>query len=335
MQLWQMLGRKVCNLGRVIDGERNATLGAQKAQQNGSGVGLSVQDELQSFFAETQIKDDKVPQVPVKGTIMSFFARQKQKNPQISSKAPTTIGKDSKTNLSKSLKKPFSLDLKTLKATVEIIEWDCKACTFHNKQPKHASDLMSCEMCGTKDANVIEIDDHDIPSRKVTPGSTRKSQTETYVSTVHQTKPVVSLSKPNIVTIDKVKNQSIYVVPRKLDSSLENPIVLCDDSNDISSPRKKRKLINQSKNVSPIDSNIGGQSSNSATSLSFSVSRNSGRITIHFTESGKSSLTNFKVEEIVTEETVNHLMEARMSRNHNAITAVKLIYDEKALGKGE
>ena len=78
MQLWSMLGRKVHNLGRVIDGERNASMNAEKTGSIMKGVGMSVQDELQSFFAETS----KVPKIPVKGTIMSFFAKQQQQERQ-------------------------------------------------------------------------------------------------------------------------------------------------------------------------------------------------------------------------------------------------------------
>ena len=228
MQLWQMLGRKVFNLGRVIDGERNASLGAQKAPQNSSGTGLSVQDELQSFFAETQNRDDKNPKVPVKGTIMSFFAKQKEKTSQTSSKAPTTTEEEGTAKIFK-LKKPGMHDLKSSKVIVEMIEWDCKACTFHNRQPRQSSGFLVCEMCGTQDDKVIIIDDQDIPFRKVTPASARKGQLET-----------ISLSKPEIVTIDEIETKSIDVVPRNLDSSLENAIVLCDVS------KEPRSLVTRS-----------------------------------------------------------------------------------------
>ena len=88
MQLWHMLGRKINNLGRVVDGERNASMDAQKSGQKVTGAGISGQDELQSFFAETPVRNEKVLKVPVKGTIMSFFAKQQQKTPQSTNKAP-------------------------------------------------------------------------------------------------------------------------------------------------------------------------------------------------------------------------------------------------------
>ena len=340
MQLWKMLGRKVNNLGRVVDGERNISMGAQKAGLNGKGAGLSGQDELQSFFAEAQVSEEKVSKVPVKGTIMSFFAKQKQKIPQSSSKVPNDIRKESATKLSKSFQKPCIFG-KPLKQNPKMIEWDCEACTFHNKQRQHFSDSMACEICGAQHTEVIEIDDREIPSRKVTPGSLRKGELP-QSSIAHRTNQLIKSSKPDIVTIDEIeKEQRIDVVPRKLDSSLKSPIILCDVPEEASSPRKKRKVNHrqpQSKTVSTIDSpvlNKDESKAKSTTLLSFSVSKNSGRITVHFSDSGESSLTNFQVENIMTKETVDLLMEARLSRNYNAIPSIKLAYNQSALSKGK
>ena len=332
MQLWKMLGRKVNNLGRVVDGERNISMGAQKAGLNGKGVGVSGQDELQSFFAEAQVSEEKVSKVPVKGTIMSFFVKQKQKIPQSSSKVPNSTRKESATKLSKSTEKP-SIFGKPSKQNPKMIEWDCEACTFHNKQRQNSSDSMACEICGAQHIEVIEVDDRDIPSRKVTPGSLRKGELP-QSSIAHRTNELIKLSKAEIVTIDGMeKEQRIDVIPRKLDSSLKNPIILCD----VSSPRKKPKVNHrqtQSKTLSTFDSPVSNEAK-ATTLLSFSVSKNSGRITVHFSESGESSLTNFQVETIVTKETVDLLMEARLSRNFNAMPSIKLAYNQSALSKGK
>jgi hypothetical protein len=340
MQLWKMLGRKVNNLGRVVDGERNISMGAQKAGLNGKGAGLSGQDELQSFFAEAQVRDEKVSKVPAKGTIMSFFAKQKQKIPQSSSKVPNNISKESATKLSKSSQKTCIFGNPS-KENPTMIEWDCEACTFHNKQRQHFSDSMACEICGAQHTEVIGIDDRDIPSRKVTPSSLRKGEISQSLI-AHQTNQLIKPSKPEIVTIDGMEEeQRIDVVPRKLDSSLKNPIILCDVPEEASSSRKKRKVNHrqpQSKPVSTIVFPISNQDrskAKSTTLLSFSVSKNSGRITVHFSESGESSLTNFQVENIVTKETVDLLMEAQLSRNYNAIPSINLVYDQSALSKGK
>ena len=155
-----MLGRKVNNLGRVVDGERNASMGAQKAGQNVMGAGLSVQDELQSFFAETKVREEKVSKVPAKGTIMSFFAKQQQKPSQSTSKPPTNARRETGKQSSISSNKPCLFGNPS-KRTLEMIEWDCTACTFHNKRRQHLSDEKNCEMCGRKHQEVIEIDDED------------------------------------------------------------------------------------------------------------------------------------------------------------------------------
>ena len=92
-----MLGRKIGTLGKVVDGTRDASLNADVAE-DGEKItpsGLSVQDELQNFFADTvtDVVPEK-PKAPVKGTIMSFF--KKQKKPitiTITTRARTRTGK--------------------------------------------------------------------------------------------------------------------------------------------------------------------------------------------------------------------------------------------------
>lgn len=325
MQLWQMLGRKTHNLGRVIDGERDASMGAKKAAPGAKVTGLSVQDELQSFFADTKVSEAKAPKVPVKGTIMSFFAKQQQKTPQ---SKDTRARKESSTKPLQSSQKPTIFG-NPPKTSPQMIEWDCKACTFHNKKRRRNSGALPCEMCGTKYQEIIDIDDPDITSHKVTPASVRKGDLETSQqlrssSVKKQTNPNIKASQPEIVMIDDVDEPHINVVPRKLDSTLANPIILCDETEE-SSSRKKRKLDHvQSRAKVTL-----------TTFLSFSVSRNSGRITIHFSDTGESSLTNFKIEQIVNEETADRLMEARLSRNQKAMASIKLVYSQPALSKGK
>ena len=47
----------------------------------------------------------------------------------------------------------------------------------------------------------------------------------------------------------------------------------------------------------------------------FSVSKNSGRITIHFAISGKSTCVNFELEQVLSEDTTERLMEAQTQRH--------------------
>ena len=67
--------------------------------------------------------------------------------------------------------------------------------------------------------------------------------------------------------------------------------------------------------------------------LSFSVSKNSGRVTIHYHDSGKSSLTNFELEEIVTNETADHWMESKTNRRGREGFNVQ--FDLRALRKSK
>ncbi len=346
MQLWQMLGRKTNNLGRVVDGDRNASMGVKKAGQDGTGAGLSGQDELQSFFAETKVQDEKESKTPVKGTIMSFFAKQQQKTPRSKSKALTSIRTES-------MKKTPSFQKSSMfgnssNDNLQMVEWDCEACTFHNEQRQRFSDVLACEMCGNNYKEVIEIDDEEqITSRRVTPAILRKgdlrenNQVSKSSSVKKRTRQSIGSSKPEIdSSIDETQEPSITVVPRNLDSSLEPPDVLCGlQEKQISSKKQKSnngQVQSKIREGFPISNNERGPNNmKSATILSFSVSRNSGRITIHFSDSGESSLTNFKVAQIVTEETTDRLMEARLIRNHNVMASIRLDYNQSALNKGK
>ena len=348
MQLWNMLGRKANNLGRVVDGERNANMGAQKAGQKVTGAGVSVQDELQSFFAETQVRDEKVSKVPVKGTIMSFFAKQKQKASQSLKKSP----KNECTECPKELSKSPSLVASTMKkATIlcqvsqgikNILEWDCEACTFHNTQLQQHSDEMTCEMCGTHKNNVIDMTDsaNDIPVQQVTPSNMGGSGGNNHQTSRSQKTRDAKRCGPELVKVDDADEElNKDIIPRKLVSSLQNPIVLSDIPEEIAHPRKKHKVNHQQSELKNLPINTSRTSTEDeskvvpATLLSFSVSKNSGRVTIHFNDSGESSLTNFELEQIVTEETADRLTEARLNRSYHAVSSIVLAYNESALSR--
>jgi hypothetical protein len=161
-----MLSRKTSNLGRVVDGEKNAGMNAQK----------SGQDELQSFFAETSVRDEKVSKTPVKGSILSYFGKQQnQKNqPNKALGSKIEIEGDAK----ESSKARSSIATKGILKNSRKIEWDCVACTLHNSQEQQHSDWLVCEICQTPYTNMIDVDanDSDLKNRlhQVTPASARK-----------------------------------------------------------------------------------------------------------------------------------------------------------------
>ena len=167
-----MLGRKIGNLGRVIDGTKNAQLDAEHVQEGTrNNGGQSVQDELQDFFADTSPKDNTASsssnnKTPVKGSIMSFF-HPKPKKEQLQQKidSATDNGGRSKTTSASLLLSPsvatslpeddatvvssaapiplFATTSSThtnksqtsstqLKEKARKIVWTCKSCTFVN-----------------------------------------------------------------------------------------------------------------------------------------------------------------------------------------------------------
>ena len=340
LQLWKMLSRKTNNLGRVVDGEKNAGMNAQKSAEKLSGGGMSGQDELQSFFAETSVRDEKVPKTPVKGSILSYFGKQQnQKNqPNKALGGKVDIEGDAK----ESSKAQSSIATKGILKNRIKIEWDCVACTLHNSQEQQHSDCLVCEVCQTPYNNTIDVDadDSDLKNRlhQVTPASSRKGNISSLGNSNVNTK-IIRRYETETAVIDETEEETNNdPVARKLDSSLENPIVLCDIPEETSYSRKKQKTTHHqlqskvaTKHIYPV-SGRDRLKTKIAPLLSFSVSKNSGRITIHFYATGESTLTNFEVEQIVSKTTADHLMDAQLSRNKNAYVA--LVYEPAVLHRG-
>ena len=136
LSLWAMIGRKVNNLGRMIDGEKNASMNANDVENSA--------EELASFFAENN-PNQKVANentaAPVKGSIQSFFV----------SKPNPTSTQDKKqvcNNIENTTKvqilKPITSSSPVQSAAVDN-SWTCEKCTFINEKNQFN---MSCEMCG-------------------------------------------------------------------------------------------------------------------------------------------------------------------------------------------
>jgi len=82
-----------------------------------------------------------------------------------------------------------------------------------------------------------------------------------------------------------------------------------------------------------VGTNVGGTQCivEAEPALFFSVSKNSGRITVHYGKTGESSRTNFEVEQIMSKETADHMTEARLTRKHGITTTVPLEFDDLSL----
>ena len=91
MILWRMLSRKVGSLGRVVDGQKGTSLNAEEVEgsNNISSAGKSVEEELSTFFATSKVSGNKSAKKDgpvIKGSIQSFFKKQSDKTPSLSSK---------------------------------------------------------------------------------------------------------------------------------------------------------------------------------------------------------------------------------------------------------
>ena len=180
MKLWAMLSRKVGTLGRVIDGQKHATMNAQEQvgpASSGGGGGASAEAELQAFFAESShsVAAPKSSAL-VKGSIQSFFAgggAKKSSCPKdgiTSSSArnvasPSTAGTATPSQPKKKtprngIEAMFGavaggkVKATTSKVRVETkrtVQWSCKACTFDNSRRISItnSDPLRCEICDT------------------------------------------------------------------------------------------------------------------------------------------------------------------------------------------
>jgi Helicase conserved C-terminal domain len=312
MQLWHMLGRKINKLGRVVDGAINAGMDAQKSSgspgcYSTDKISASVQDELQSFFADNDQKNGKKSTTPVKGTITSFFAKQKSAE---KIRAPTS----EMTEIDKG-NNAFSLN---------NIEWDCTACTFHNSQRKTNSGRLFCEICSAAFVSDTVIDlTANVPImtvRHVTPQNNEKipaSQKTNCSAKTSSEKFGSSLksSLRDLIVVDDVEDRQ--VAGRLYGLSVGDGVY----------NGKRQKLTHFPSQEENAESK--------KTALTFSVSKNSGRVTIHYADSGESSLVNFEIEQIVTTETADKMTEAKLARNGDSYISLQPKYDHPSIRKGK
>lgn len=342
MQLWEMLGRKVNNLGRVVDGERNTSLEAKRAEEGGStqsrGI-QSVQDELLSFFADTTNQKGKTKshKPPAKGTILSFFVKQKSGSADDTSAASASIPTST----------PKTLTSKCI-PTSNRVQWDCKTCTFINSRDVPSTGKVLCEMCGApfhgsrgdrNDALVTQ------ESNLVTPrsGQRDKSPTSTTMrSSLH------CKHESEIIVIDDedcdgqmCQVNSATTLSSKAFSRARGDVIVLDDvlkraaspEQAPSSKRVKRGLV--SSIVPHRSSNDEIKEESEQVLLCFSVSKNSGRFMIHYVDTEEASLVTFDLEEILTTETVDRMLESKLNRKAELQSSSPLCFDDSATGKGK
>lgn len=336
MQLWEMLGRKVNNLGRVVDGERNTSLDASRADDGGprrEGT-QSVQAELQSFFADTSNKSDKsqMHKTPAKGTIMSFFAKQQKQDGRLETKSlagtPGIVA--SRASKETSLASASPID--------NQVQWDCTACTFMNSSLRLPNTILTCEMCGTEFPENSNGRNQALAqvSNLVTPRSDPRDNRNVVATGVASSR---STKGSEVIVIDDDDESAHTRRPKQFLPRASDVIVLDDVLKRSASPRtsstkRARMDIKTFKPQMSQNSRVVDEASQNPLVL-FSVSKNSGRVMIHYAETKKASLVSFELEEILSNETVDCMMEVKLNRKLGSMPSVPLVFDHSAFEKSK
>ena len=161
MVLWDIIGRKMKNVGMIIDG----TLGSMDVSSNTSPTRKKISSsppgsssgevELIKFFSEeaavSNRKKGGAGKPLVRGSIQSFFRKQTSKNLTPLLKTPSSV---SKFNGEHSLSSRIHSDKSKVsrvsvgsddEVSKRIKSWNCKLCTFENTTMS-----LKCDMCGYK-----------------------------------------------------------------------------------------------------------------------------------------------------------------------------------------
>ena len=301
--------------------------GKGENQQRQSG-----QEELSAFFAETA--SDTItknqPKVAVKGSILSFF------NKKASSPASSSVTANQTTN---SVKKTTPRDAQGAKVAAaaqkprdDKIEWQCKRCTFINF--KKRSNYLPCGMC-----NELFVSDTGSPAES-TPHVTPRSAPRSSGPTIKTPQSIVATKPPNSIHRTPLARAS-RASAAKASPSMQ-VVVIDEDSNHSPKTHKTAKTSSQdtlviidSDDEVPLrklppsrKSSISNKEIGFKEMLTFSVSKNSGRITLHYKEDGSSSLINFDVHDVLTEETVDALADAQTTRVHAIATSFNLLFNQ-------
>lgn len=293
----------------------------------------SGQEELTAFFAETasDVATKKQPTVAVKGSILSFFkkASSPSPNPAVTTGSQTTSTAETrKISKTDSAKKPSD----------NKIEWQCTTCTFINS--KKRSSYLPCEMCG--ELFVPDSGPQTESTPRVTPMSVPRSAKGTA-----KTPQSIAASKPS---------NSVHSTPlaRAFRNSSTQPspsaeVVIIDENSHHSpesnaarktSPQETLVIIDSDDDEAPPEKLSHARKSlrrpviKTQEMLTFSVSKNSGRITLHYKEDGSSSHINFDVHDVLTEKTADAIADAQTTRANVTAASVPLQFNQKGIEEG-
>ena len=321
MSLWRMLGRKVGNLGKVIDGCRDASMGA-KIKSEGDSTGCayeSAQDELTRFFAEVSSVVTKSPDLPVKGSIMSFFKSATSASPlqDCSAKSSATLATAETPRLfsdrvhDKPSANPSPVD--PSKANIPynaetVVTWSCDACTFLNCKIRAKSGYLACDVCRTP-----YLEDLYVSVRIVTP---------TIVSTTRQSSLKVSCNDEQSLRGEKCINETPVL---NLSSTFTNNVVCIDDNDSDVEMTSSATAANE---CTP-SILFGSSQNNDVHLLKFSVSKNSGRVTIHNAKTDESFFVSFDTVDIISDTVSIKALTGPVKRSHS--TSIQLEFNDLSI----
>ena len=312
MTLWRMLGRKVGNLGKVIDGCRDASMGAKMTTENNT-TGFtceSAQDELTRFFAEMSSEVTTNLELPVKGSIMSFFKPVTSASPvqDCSAKSSETLAMAIVPKLS--AHRPHSKPSATSESSHANIPctakmaatWSCDACTFLNSKVRAKSGYLACDMCQTP-----HLQDSSSSVRLVTP---------TILSTKRPSS--LKMSRPGVQNL----SEEIFLngTPILMFKSTETNEVVCIDENHSDDAMPDSESLTTEYMPSILSCSSQNKEINL---LKFSVSKNSGRVTIHNAKSDESLFVSFDLAGIIAETKSIKVLAAPVKRSHSTPTQLE------------
>ena len=304
---------------------QDATMDAQLAEEK------DTVNELQDFFSETAPQQTERPERPVKGTIMSFFMKQQETTESSPKSAPAAQG-DYQSGPSR------------------LISWACSVCTYENTQVRRVRGLKRCGMCGESYVEALS-DDEGEPASPVTPMNKGNIHNKVYG------KPKkLAQDRAGISTYSKEK----HTLPIKSTSSGSTIIVIDDDDDDDKPVCKKKSAASAESTTSSsrreepdvivLDGAPNSQCVVSARSssktvskgvksaiLAFSVSKNSGRISVQDATSFRPFCVNFDISQVVSSETADKLLDAKIRRGAVSSKGPNFLveFDDNAVNRGK
>jgi hypothetical protein len=284
----------------------------------------SVQDELTDFFAGAAVEAGAPSKVPAKGSIMSFF--KAASNPSSAAKATSSPAREKHR-----AQQAQNASAAGAKVDEQKVEWQCQVCTFINSK-KIRTSYMACAICHNLfDDGECSRSTFDVVSPDTAiPNSQRRRVASSAGS-----------ARPDVVAVQESANSSISPKTRKRSpssgKSSRNEVVVIDEAPQFVSQSisRRRKTFPNEVVVIDIEDDSPVKPEQSSTvhykeMLAFSVSKNSGRITLHYKDTGVSTQVNFDIHEVVTKETAYALEEAQLKRSAEP-RPLSLSFDEKAV----